>query len=156
MSLCKFLFAVFHEYHSKHGGDPLGIEGETVTTMANRYRQSVVIEFYEWCDLRAKYIRVLESLMRHLKKAYPQQEPVVFTAEDLDQYQAGCEEKMESMKTIKFNHFRPKLGQSCGEILRQAIGEACDLRFKVKTFLPKPEDLVKGKGKKGARGKKNK
>ena len=139
---------VFQEHHTKLGEDTTCGTGETVVAIAQRYRHADIVEFYEWCDLLRKYKRLLESLLRHIDKAVPQDDPV-FTAEDLDRYQAGCEEKLETIKTIKFRAMPTAA-------LLKTIVEACELRFKIQTFIPKPEDLAKEKRKNGAKGKKKK
>ncbi|OQV16776.1 hypothetical protein BV898_09132 [Hypsibius exemplaris] len=153
------LVELFHDYHVKTGQPTACSNGETVTGIAQRYRQSEVSDYYAWCDLREKYVRVLASLIRQLDRAapqhdraVPQHEPVVYTAEDLDRYRAGCQEKLQQMKAVKF-HAMPTA------VLLHAIAEACEFRFKVKTFLPRPEDQAKEKGKRGgakggAKGKK--
>ena len=74
----------------------------------------------------------------------PQKDPV-FTQEDIDKYRAGCDEKVEDMQSVKYRNF-PVAS------LLTAISQAAELRFRVKTFLPKPEDLAAktDKGKAGA------
>ncbi|GAU95337.1 hypothetical protein RvY_06971 [Ramazzottius varieornatus] len=140
------LVELFHDHYMKHGGEPTvstSLGKETAQDLARRYQRAEVLDFYYWVALRQKYVLLLHNLAKHLDKAVPQKEPAVFSQEDIDKYRAGCDEKVEDMQTVKYRNF------PVGSLIT-AIREAAELRFRVKTFHPKPEDLVKEKGKSGA------